>query len=234
MSIHTDIQALAVDALVELFVIDATSLGGSVYPFHAGTNQLKGSVVWAGVTYPPMAIAADGFELSGKGKLPRPTLHCQNTDGLIGALADTYDDLIGAKVTRKRTLAKYLDAVNFPGGVNPTADPSAAFPDDVFFINRKSRHDKTLIEFELAAASDVHGVRLPRRQIVQHICTFHYRDADSGCPYAGGAVAKADDTPTTILGEDDCGKRIRSCELRFGAHAPLPWGGFAGAGVVSG
>jgi len=230
MSIHADIQALAGDAIIELFEVDATALGGTLYRFHAGTNQLRASIVWNGNTYAPMPIEATGFEFTGKGKLPRPSLKMQNVDGVIGALADAYDDLIGTTVTRKRTLAKYLDAVNFPGGINPTADPTAAFPDDLYVINRKTSHTKLSIEFELASSLDITGVRLPRRQIVQHVCTWVYRSAE--CSYAGGAVATINDVPTAVLADDACGKRVQSCKMRFGANAILPYGGFVGAGVV--
>lgn len=230
MSIETDIQALAGDAIIELFEVDATALGGTLYRFHAGTNQLRVSLVWDGDTYAPMPIEATGFEFTGQGKLPRPTLKMQNVDGVIGALVDAYDDLIGTTVTRKRTLAKYLDAVNFPGGVNATADPTAAFPDDVYVVNRKVSHTKLAVEFELASSLDIHGVRLPRRQIVQHVCLWEYRGAE--CGYAGGAVATSADVPTGTLAEDACGKRVQSCKLRFGANAVLPYGGFVGAGVV--
>jgi lambda family phage minor tail protein L len=233
MSIQEDIQKLDANALVELFVVDATALGGALERFHAGTNQLKASVVWQGNTYSPMPIAAEGFEMTGKGKSPRPTLHCQNVDGLIGALADTYDDLINAKVTRKRTLVKYLDAVNFPGGTNPTADPNQYFADDVYFINRKATQHKTLVDFELASASDVHGKKLPGRQIIQHLCAnWQYRG--EGCGYAGGPVATVNDVPTTDAGLDDCSKSLTGCKFRFGAHGPLPFGGFPGSSVVSG
>lgn len=231
MSLQQDIQALAGEAIIELFVVDATTLGGSVYRFHAGTNALRGSIVWAGNLYAAMPIEVTGFEFSGKGKLPRPNLRLQNLDGLVGALADTYDDLIGTLVIRKRTLAKYLDAVNFPGGINPTADPVAAFPDDRYYINRKVTHTKTVIEFELAASLDLQGIKIPRRQIIQHVCTWGYRSAE--CSYAGGPVAMADDTPTTTLALDACGKRVSSCKLRFGATGVLPYGGFVGAGVVT-
>ena len=232
MAIQTDIQALAGEALIELFVVDATPLGGVVSRFHAGTNQLKGSVVWQGQTYPAMPIEVTGFELTGKGTLPRPTLRVQNVDGLIGALVDTYDDLIGAVVTRKRTFVKYLDAVNFPGGVNPTADAAAAFPDDVYSVNRKSSHTKHQIEFELASSFDIQGVKLPRRHIIQHTCLWGYRSAE--CSYVGGPVATVDDVPTVSALLDQCGKRIASCKLRFGANGVLPFGGFPGSGVVRG
>lgn len=232
MTIQADIQALAGDAIIELFVVDATALGGSLSRFHAGTNALKDAVVWQGNSYAAMPIEVAGFEFSGKGKLPRPTMRVQNVDGLMGALVDTYDDLIGTVVTRQRTLAKYLDAINFTGGVNPTADPTAVFPDDVYTINRKVSHTKLAIEFELAANFDIQGVLLPRRQIVQHVCTWGYRSAE--CGYAGGPVATARDVPTVDSLLDVCGKRVSSCVLRFGANAPLPFGGFVGAGVIIG
>jgi lambda family phage minor tail protein L len=231
-SLTGDIQALAAEALIELFVVDATALGGTVSRFHAGTNQLKVNVVWQGNTYVAMPIEVSGFEFTGKGKLPRPTMRVQNVDGLIGALVDTYDDLIAAVVTRKRTFVKYLDAINFTSGVNPTADPTATFPDDVYAINRKSSHTKSVIEFELTSSFDIHGVQLPRRQIIQHTCLWVYRGAE--CSYVGGPVATVDDVATADALLDVCGKRIASCKIRFGAHGVLPFGGFPGTGVVNG
>lgn len=228
--IKSDVQALAAEALVELFVLDATALGGSITRFHAGTNQLKVSVVWQGNTYSPMPVQAEGFEYTGKGKLPRPTMRISNVDGLMGAIVDAYDDLIGAVVTRKRTFAKYLDAVNFPGGVNPSADPSAAFPDDVYAVNRKSSHTKNVIEFELASSIDVQGVKLPRRIMVQNVCPVLYRGPE--CGYAGPPVATINDVPTTVSALDVCGKRLTSCTMRFGT-ATLPFGGFPGLGQVN-
>lgn len=230
MTLQADSQALDTDRLIELFILDATAFGGLVYRFHAGTSPIKGSVVWQGQTYSPMPIEANGFEFTGSGKAPRPTLRVQNVDGLLGAVVDAYQDLLGAPVTRKRTFLKYLDAVNFPGGINPTADDQAGFPDDVYRIGRKSAHTKTMIEFELAASFDVHGVMLPRRQILQHLCGVGYRSAE--CGYTGGPVATVDDVPTTSSLLDVCGKRVASCKLRFGATADLPFAGFPGVGVV--
>jgi len=175
-------------------------------------------------------VQASGFEFSGGGTLPQPKIQVANVTGLIGALCRELDDLVGAKLTRKRTFVKYLDAVNFSGGVNPTADPNAAFPDDVWFINRKSVETREVVEFELSAAFDVQGVKLPRRQIIANICPWQYRSAE--CGYAGGAVADVNDTATGVLANDVCGKRLASCRLRFGAFAPLPFGGFPGAGLI--
>lgn len=82
-----------------------------------------------GEIYQALPITAEGFELTGKGTLPRPKLAVSNIAGTISTLLTTLPEgLQGAKVTRIRTLGRYLDAVNFPGSVNPTADPYAEFP----------------------------------------------------------------------------------------------------------
>lgn len=393
MAITADLYRLAADRIVELFELDATAIGGSVSRFCNDANQLGVDVVWQGNTYLRFPIEAKGFEFSGKGQIPRPTLRVANVTGLLGALVRDYDDLIGAKLTRRRTLVKYLDVVNFPaqrnlliyssvfsnaawtqqnsialtdnyaaapdnisapysttatravfptatlarifqtviglasqtvtfsiwlksntgasqsvelwlreqgfgttygsasvtvttawqrfsitatigsgstgvmamlyhsgtgfptwdvlmwgaqveiaataseyqpvGSVfsrNPTADPTAAMADDVYYIDRKANENKYLIEFELAASFDVGGVQLPRRVVIQNVCPWVYRGAE--CGYAGGAVAKADDTATAILAQDACGKRLSSCKLRFGTYAELPYGGFPSAGLI--
>lgn len=230
MPIEQDLQGHAVGNLVEMFVLDATPVGGTVSRFTNGTNPIGGSVVWQGQTYQPFPIEATGFEFTGQGKIPRPTLRVSNVGGIIGALVRAYQDLIGARVTRKRTLVKYLDAVNFTGGTNPTADPTAALPDDIYVIDRKAVETKAFIEFELAAAFDVAGVRLPRRMVVQNVCSWVYRSAE--CGYTGTAYFDANDAPVASLGLDVCGKRLSSCKRRFGETAPLPYGGFPASGLT--
>lgn len=229
-SIVTEIHKLEPSAIIELLEVDLTSLGGAVLRFHAGTNQLQQNVVWQGQTYTAFPAKASGFEFNGQGQAPRPRLMVSNVLGSITALVLQYDDIVGAKVTRKRTLAKYLDAVNFSGGVNPTADPSAEFPDDVYYIDRKVTETNDLIEFELAPAMDLTGVMLPRRQVVQNICPWRYRSSE--CGYAGTNYFDANDQPVGSAAQDVCGKRLSSCKARFGQYAELPYGGFPAAGLI--
>lgn len=230
-----DLQQLSAGSLIELFVLDTTALTDStgeseLFRFHAGTNGLRTPVVWQGETYQPFPINATGFEVTGRGVLPRPRLLVANVTSLIGAICRELQDLIGARVVRKRTFVKYLDAVNFPGGVNPTADPTIYLPDVVWFVHRKVSEQKIAVEFELAAPFDVQGVMLPRRQVIQNMCPWLYRGAE--CGYAGGPVADVNDSPTSDLAVDRCGKRLASCQLRFPSPVELPYGGFPGAGRV--
>jgi lambda family phage minor tail protein L len=223
-----DVQALAPGSIVELFEVDLTPFGGELLRFHAGTNDLSSNVTWNGQAYTAFPVMASGFEFSGQGQMPRPKMVVSNVVGSITALVLQYEDLVGAKVTRRRTLAKYLDAVNFAGG-NAAADPTAEFPADIYYIDRKSVETNELVEFELAPAMDVTGVMLPRRQIIQNICPWRYRGAE--CSYTGTNYFDTNDASVGSLGLDACGKRLSSCKLRFGQYGELPFGGFPVAGL---
>ncbi len=226
MTIKGDIQGLQPGAVIELFVLDLSRYNEPVLHFHAGTNKLYSDVVWQGVTYQRYPVQASGFEWKGQGTLPRPHFAASNVTGIISAMCRLYSDLVGCPVIRKRTLMRYLDAVNFPNG-NPFANPNEQFPDDVFYVNQKLRESLDTIEFELAVAFDVEGVMMPRRQVVCNACPWKYRG--DGCGYAGPPVADIHDNPTTDPTQDQCGKRLRSCRMRFG-NGWLPFGGFPGAG----
>jgi lambda family phage minor tail protein L len=229
-TITSEIQKLEPSAIIELFELDATAFGGDLLRFHAGTNGLRQNLVWQGNTYTAFPVQATGFDYSGNGQLPRPKLQVANITGAISMLVLQYDDLLGAKITRKRTLAKYLDAVNFPGGSNPSADPMAEFADDIFQIDRKVTENRDIVEFELAAAFDVAGVQLPRRQIIQNVCVWKYRGDE--CGYTGTNYFNANDVSVATAGLDVCGKRLSSCKARFGQYAELPFGSFPSAGLA--
>lgn len=231
MTIHADIQALAASAIIEVFELDATLLGApaKLY-FHAGTNALGAPIIWQGISYVAMPIEATGFDWSGKGQMPRPKVRIANVDGLLGALVASYASLLGAKITRRKTLAKFLDTANFPGGINTTADPTQSYPDEVYFIDRKASENAVYIEFELASALDLPGVMLPRRQFVSNTCPWIYRGPE--CGYVGATRYDSTDAVTTIPANDACGKRLSSCKARFGLYAVLPFGGFPGSGML--
>lgn len=235
MTLAADIASLQPGALVELFDLDMSIIGGDVFHFHAGTNQLGGSVVFGGVTYLPMPIAAAGFAKSGSGPFPRPVLTVSNVGGAITALILEHQDLIGCKVTRRRTLAQYLDAVNFPGGVNPTADPTQEYPRDIYTISRRASETQQAVQFELANPVDQPGLTLPARVVMKNTCTWTYKSAE--CGYVPGPMFDTNDASVVDPLQDFCGHRLSSCKSRFYGKAGtqksvvLPYGGFPGAGT---
>jgi phage-related protein len=237
----SDLQSVAPSAVIELFQLELNAAQHGVnetYYFHAGVNAINsGDIIWNSQAYLAFPIEATEFEYTGTGSLPRPKLRISNIYGTItGIILTLPNGLEGAKVTRIRTLARYLDAANFPDAgilltedsdallledgssilleaINPTEDPTAEFPREIYYIDRKASENRDLIEFELAAAFDLVGVRAPKRQCVSNVCQWTYRGAE--CGYAGNAYFNFNDVPVAAIGQDVCGKRLRSCELRF-------------------
>ena len=174
-AIVSNLQNTNPSAIIELFTLTLdNSLHGAttVYRFHAGSSlKDNGEVVWAGNTYQRFPIQAEGFAFR-RGMLPRPTLTISNALGTITAIllnvntTTTGNDLTGATVTRIRTLARFLDAVNFPGDINPygTPDNTAEFPQEIYKIDRKSAENRDIVSFELASVFDIAGIRAPQRQ----------------------------------------------------------------------
>lgn len=229
MTILGDLLKFNQDAFIELFVLDLTNYSAGLFYFHSGTNEIKDDIIWQGQAYQPLPVQASGFEYDGT-KFPRPKLQLANAQGVFSTLVRQHNDLIGSKIIRKRTTARYLDAVNFVGG-NPNANPSEYLPDEIFYITRKTQENRILIEFELGSSLDLQGVVLPKRQVIANICPFKYRGDE--CGYTGGPVADEYGNPVTTLALDKCSKLVDTgCKLRFGANGELPFGGFPGAALV--
>ena len=195
-AVSEELQKLSPSAVIELFELalvsglhydPASPPATTTYYFHAGTNELLANITWNGQAYARFPVQAEGFEYSGAGQLPTPTLRVANLNGLLTlALLEVNaytpgNDLINAKVSRIRTLKKYLDAVNFTGSTNPNADPYAEFPREVYFISRKSTETRNLIEWELASVFDMQGVKAPKRQAISR-CQWIYKSAE--CSYS--------------------------------------------------
>lgn len=230
MSLNADLQKLEPGAEVKLYQLDGSAFGGDIVLFH-GHNG--GSIFWRGEEYMPWAIAAEGFERSGA-QPARPRLRVGNVNGAISSLCLLYDDMVGAVLTRRRTFKRYLDAVNFEGGVNPDANPDESFPDEIWFVDRKTNETPEAVEFELASAMEFNNAQLPGRQIIQNFCSWVAIGGYRGpyCGYSGPPVAKRDDTPTSDPALDRCGGRLTSCKLRFGEFGELPTAAFPAAGLI--
>ena len=216
-SVYEELAALAPSAIIELFemTLDTTLHGSSdTYRWHNGCNaNISGNIVWNGNTYTRLPVKAEGFEYSNTGTLPRPTLTISNLDGTMTTLlllvnaTTPGNDLGGATVKRIRTLKKYLDG-------ETAADPHAKFPDEIWYVDRKASENRDSVSFELASKFDLAGVMIPKRQIIANICQWKYRSTE--CGYTGSIYFDANDNNVATLAADVCGKRVSSCNARFG------------------
>ena len=114
-----------------------------------------------------MPIEAEGFDYkSGQNDAQaRPVLRVSNLLSTVSTILievnkiTNGNDLLNAKVTRIRTAAIFLDGA-------ASANPNATSRNEVYFIVRKSTENRQIVEFELAQAWDLPGVKLPKRQVL--------------------------------------------------------------------
>lgn len=227
------LQALSAaqqDVLVDLWQVDLRPLGGRVFYFCNQVNERGTAVVWQGQAYEPYPIKADGFESTSQGAGNRPTLTVSNLLGLITGAADQFGQLVGVLVVRRQTYAKFLDAVNFQSGRNPTADPMQEVVGK-YLVERMTALNAETATFELAAPSESDGSVIPARIMLANTCCWQYRG--EGCGYTGRAVADRFDMPTDDASKDVCSKTLTGCRARFGATAVLPFGGFPSSDKVT-
>ena len=229
-TIATEVQKLEQDAIVTFCEIDATALDGGLFRF---THPRNGIVVFNGNSYLPIEFELEGLEIRTDGELATPTLRVQTTDSFVPAFVEQYDDGKGAIFTRYRTYRMFLD-----DGSDP--DVSQLFPAEIYFIERKSKDDRTegVIEWELSSVLDQEGIMFPPRQVVRGYCDYIYRRFVDGawvpgtCPYADTRYFTRNGVTTVSPSLDVCGKRLSDCKLRFGQNAVLPYRGFPGVGRV--
>jgi lambda family phage minor tail protein L len=212
--------------VVDLYTVDISvllppgSTEQAIYRF-CNWSQVNGNdVSYQGNTYTALPLEANGFERNTSGQLERPNITFANIGLAITALTNTYDDLIGASVSRIRTLTTYLDG-------QPGADPDAYWGPDEWIIEQKTNETKLAITFQLAVAFDLEGRSLPARRLLREQCQWTYR-SNIGCHYNGSNYWDVNDNSVGSLAQDVCGKRLDSCKLRFGNTSRLPFGGFPG------
>lgn len=161
-----------------------------VFRFHNNINLINSNIVFQGKTYYALPIMVEGLEVSGSGTLPTPTLTLSTIEEGSAALSllkcqiASLSDMVGAKVTIKRTFLKHIDAINFAGRKLPDdydEDPICEFTKEIYYVDRKIEESKLVLKYELNSILDLRNVKLPRRLIFANRCPFNFRGA--GCCY---------------------------------------------------
>ena len=146
-------------------------------------------------------IEAEGFEVLGDQKLPRPKIRISNAGLYVSSLLRKYNNLNGAKVLRRRTFVKFLDDVNFPNNKNPwgSADPTSKLMDEKFFISRKIIENKIAVEFELASSLELENVNIPAREVSARYCNWIYRGYGCRYGYRSSSLTDGKDRPVSNI-----------------------------------
>lgn len=229
MSISDDTREVNPGKLIDLYIIDFLPIGvDTQIHFFGGIDDAYYEILFQGDTYIPWPMEVSGFERKGQGPETRPSMVLSNYLSLITEISTNTGDIVGAKITRKRTLEKYL-------GTMLTDDTK--FSIEQFFVEQKVAETASVVEFSLASPLDFVDRKLPTRVAVGGSCNWSYKSAinGSGCGWTGTDMNKLYDrngVQVFTVPEDVCGKRLSDCKLRFGAAQPLDFGGFPALGRV--
>ena len=226
------------EALLSLYQLDLTSVGGPGTIFFTEDVGVGGVISFMGQAYQQVAVNTSGFEWAGSGPMPRPTIRVNNVGGLFTTYLLDYGDLIGARLSRIRTFARFLD------GAADAAEAPYAYVADQFVVEQKVQQTAAMIEWRLSSILDQQGRMLPGRQVIRDTCMFRYRtwDASLGrfdngdpadpraplvtCPYASAVYFDREDNGVLSPADDRCSKKLSGCKARFDEYGVLPFGGF--------
>lgn len=206
-------EAAAIDpsAVIDFFEIDTTDIQfdlsilsptsdnepDRIFRFHNSVSLTTRSIYFNGKEYIASPIRVEGMELTSKGTLPRPVLSLSvKPEGVkslttLKQVLDKIGDLTGAKFTRIRTFAKFIDAsppdgknsVNLTSKINNhDPDPNAILSHDIYYIDRKTSESSQTLSFEMASSIDLENFGVPKRLVIQDKCQWQYRG--EGCCYA--------------------------------------------------
>lgn len=228
--LQQEAQSLNPSAVIHLFTLDATSIGGSAYRFSPEREPDGGAVAFDGLDYPQLAVKCEGFEWNGEGTLPRPKISAESLNDTFYSLVVYTNGAQGALIRRDRTLAKFLDGHEYGGrGIK--------FSSDLYIVDRVLTLTKSCVVLELLMPLDLPRCELPARMALRDMCPWVYRRRENGvwvydqtgnaCPYAGSSCFDKFGQP---CGADDdaCGHTLSDCVKRFGSRRALPYGGFPG------
>jgi|TARA_R110000824_G_scaffold181108_1_gene361845 lambda family phage minor tail protein L len=173
----------------------------NIFRFHNNLTMTSTNIVFQGNTYIAMPVASAGYESNSKGTAATPKLSMAVKDDgvpefkILKSLMKDLDDLVGARVTRIRTFAKFLDASNWSDQTDKILkaesdpDPYAFFPPDVYFVDRKSLETNTMMTLELASFINYEKLKIPQRILNARRCPWTYRG--EGCCYENKALAES-------------------------------------------
>jgi len=244
-ALTTDFQTLAPsdggvskgNAIIEVFELQITDsdIGGAgedkLY-FHSGVSGSNADIQWYSlkneanygsttsthyktVSYTAYPVEADGFERRGTGTLPRPTIRFANINSYFNTYLTNFDDLLGAKIIRRRTLQKYL-----------TTNPPVELHREIFYIERKVSENGIFIEFELVSSFDTQGVKLPRRTVIAARCPWKYKDTEQGgCDWPSDSRFTIDGTEYVLYyNKDDQLITLDTSDYPYVANTFNYWG----------
>jgi lambda family phage minor tail protein L len=218
--ISKDLIDLEPTAILEFYRLyyDTVNEPDSYFPFHPCSNGIETPIVLNNVGYIPVAVEAEDFESNIFNRISRPKIRVSNQNYTISQILRRKDDFKNAKIERIKIFLKYIDDVNFDGGINPfgISDPTAEISKDSYIISQKLQENKSIVEFELTAPFDLENFSVPARLVLGRYCYWQYRGL--GCNYFGRPVCQEDDSDFTYIPSGDFNFQTTDNEWVYGKN----------------
>ena len=183
-----DLNKQRVDSeIVELFeiVIDNTIVRFTNHPTNVRFSERNSPFIIR--EYIALPLYFSGYDQKSEGAYSRPTITFANILSTFKTETSN-NDLIGKKLIRRKTLAKYLatgDVNENPP--NPSVSAPIEMPQQVFIIDRIESENAQSITFELTSGFDLQGIMVPNRYILSNTCTWLYQGLETssfgGCTW---------------------------------------------------
>ena len=193
-----DLNKQRVDSeVVELFeiVIDSTTVRFTNHPTNVRFSERNSPFVIR--EYIALPLYFSGYEQKAEGAYSRPTITFANVLSTFKTETSN-NDLIGKRLIRRKTLAKYLATGDIDENPpNPSVPAPIEMPIQVFIIDRIESENAQAITFELTSGFDLQGISVPNRYIVSNTCTWLYQGIALGnttVGKSGGCTWKLDNT----------------------------------------
>ena len=195
---------------------DTVNEPDSFFPFHPCSNGLEGKIVFNKIAYIPLAVEVEDFESNIFNRINRTKIKISNEQLMIREILRRKNDFKFAKLERTKIFVKYIDDVNFEGGINPygVADSNSEISRDSYVISQKIQENKSLVEFELTAPFDLENFSIPGRLVMGRYCYWQYRGL--GCHYFGAPVCQEDDSSFTHVPTGSFNFQSTNNEWRYG------------------
>jgi lambda family phage minor tail protein L len=140
------VQSLNPGAIVELYELDLTAIGYSQHYYFTPSSQNGNDLSFAGQQYTAAPVKITGFKKSSDGQSVQPEFIFPNVNKAGTGLLNTYNDLIGARIIRRRTFASFLEYLDDGVTPNPFADNTSQFIPEVWYVEQKTDHNRAYIK----------------------------------------------------------------------------------------
>lgn len=214
--IAKEVQALHLapdEALVSLF--EFTGFNTTLY-FHA--ENTHENIYWNNNAYEAFPMVIEGIEKHADGAAARPTLIIPNvsslfkvgskfdTDGVQGTNSFVIEDLLGKRVTVRKTLSKYVSE-----GTNNANLSAFEFPKAEYIIDRIASKTSLAVTIELASPFELANVKVPSRVVTGKYCPWVYQ----GWALGNTDVRSACHWSAKVSGLDANGNEVTDIHLFF-------------------